>query len=534
MEGNAKSGLPAMLYQSENFTLDTDDYSLSRNGINHAIEPQVFNLLIYLIENRNHVVTRDELLENVWEGRIVSDSAINAGLKEARKAVGDTGKQQRVIKTIHRRGYQFIADVKVTPGLEHENGPRAPGSTSLTAKPSIAVLKFKNLSNDPEQDYFAQGVATTICSCLARIRSLVVKSGKEYDLSETNPADVAEELDVRYVLSGSVQREADHVRVFVELTEGISGDIRWSDRFDRHGNDVINIQDDIAMAITGNLWSKRGMIREAERERLAKKATSDFNAFDYILKGMSYKDKFRADVLDMAHECFDKAIELDPDSGEAYAWKAWVYIMEDYLGNPDNRAKTLELAISAAKKSIELDALSELGHWALAESHMLLGDRKRALTELEKASEINPNNPDIVITLGLVHCIDGRITEGLELIHKAMEFNKHFPNWYYWAQGVALFAGHRWQEAIEALVRMDEQNKDTLIYLTASYVQAGNQDEAVNCFRELMRLEPGFDPSDIRQSQCYLDNETQQLLIDSLQQLDEREQPQERLKIVKS
>ena len=276
MEEGAKTGLPAMLYQSENFTLDTDNYSLTRNGINHAIEPQVFNLLIYLIENRNHVVTRDELLENVWQGRIVSDSAINARLKEARKAVGDTGKQQRVIKTIHRRGYQFIADVKVTPGLEHENEHRAPGSASLTAKPSIAVLKFKNLSNDPEQDYFAQGVATTICSCLARIRSLVVKSGQDYDLGETNLADVAEDLAVRYVLSGSVQREADHVRVFVELIEGISGDIRWSDRFDRRGNDVIDIQDDIAMAITGNLWSKRGMIREAERERLAKKGDLRF------------------------------------------------------------------------------------------------------------------------------------------------------------------------------------------------------------------------------------------------------------------
>ena len=523
-----------MRYQSENFILDTDAYSLTRNGINHPIEPQVFDLLVYLIDNKNRVVTREELLDQLWNGRIVSDSAINARLKEARKAVGDTGKQQRVIKTIHRRGYQFIADVKEMQGDEHENELRAPGSASVTEKPSIAVLKFNNLSNDREQGYFTEGMTTNICSRLAQVRSLVVKSGKEFDLSDTTLANIAQELEVRYVLSGSVQREADHVRVFVELTEGSSGDIRWSDHFDRRGKDVIDIQDDIAMAITGTMWSKRGTIREAETDRLAKKATSDFNAFDYMLKGLYYKDQFRADVLDSAHECLDKAIELDPLFAEAYAWKAWIYLMENYLGSPDDRDKTLELAIATAKESIALDALSELGHWALAEAHMLLGNRKRALSGLEKASEINPNNPDLVNSIGLLHCLDGRIDEGLELIRKAMEFNKHFPEWYLWNLGVGLFAGHRWQDAIDAFIRMDEQNKDTLIFLATGYVQAENLAEAMNCFRELVRLDPMFNPDEIKLSHRYLEAETQQLLIGNIQQLFDKELPQERLKIVKS
>ena len=121
MEGEALTGLPVMYLVVENFILDKDDYSLTRNGVNHPIEPQVFDLLVYLIENRNRVVTRVELLEQLWHGRIVSDSAINARLKEARKAVGDSGKDQRVIKTIHRRGYQFIADVNVTSGDDLEN-----------------------------------------------------------------------------------------------------------------------------------------------------------------------------------------------------------------------------------------------------------------------------------------------------------------------------------------------------------------------------------------------------------------------------
>ena len=164
MDKQANTGLPVMQYKSENFTLDTDDYSLTRNGISHPIEPQVFDLLVYLIENRHHVVSREDLLESVWNGRIVSDSAINARLKEARKAVGDTGKQQHIIKTIHRRGYQFIADVKITSGNDTPEESLSQQSASIEEKPSLAVLKFKNLSNDPTQAYFAEGVATTVCS----------------------------------------------------------------------------------------------------------------------------------------------------------------------------------------------------------------------------------------------------------------------------------------------------------------------------------------------------------------------------------
>ena len=366
MHEEALTGRPVMQYQSENFTLDTDDYSLTRNGINHAIEPQVFNLLIYLIDNRNRVVTREELLDQLWHGRIVTDSAINARLKAARKAVGDTGKQQRVIKTVHGRGYQFIADVIISSNevMETDSGLMKPPSSS--EKPSIAVLRFNNLSSDPAQAYFSDGMTTNICSRLSRIRSLQVKSGIEYDLSRTSLADVARELEVRYVLSGSVQREADHVRVFVELTEGTSGDIRWSEHFDRRGNDVIVIQDEIAQAITGTLWSNRGTIREAERDRLAKKPTSDFNAFDYILKGISYKEQYKAETLGQAHACFDKAIELDPNSAEAYGWNAWVFLLERWLGSINDNEESLKQAVISAKKSVAIDAYSEIGHWSLA------------------------------------------------------------------------------------------------------------------------------------------------------------------------
>lgn len=534
MDGEALTGLPVMRYQSENFILDTDDYSLTRNGVSHAIEPQVFNLLIYLIENRNRVVTREELLDQLWNGRIVSDGAINARLKEARKAVGDTGKQQRVIKTIHRRGYQFIAEVIVTSNDEQENKLRASKPPSESEKPSVAVLRFKNLTNNSEQAYFSDGMTTNVCSRLSRIRSLQVKSGIEYDLDKTTLADVALELEVKYVLSGSLQREADHVRVFVELTEGASGDIRWSEHFDRSGKDVIDIQDDIAQAITGTLWSNRGTIREAERDKLSKKPTSDFNAFDYILKGISYKEQYKAETLVQAHACFDKAIELDPDSAEAYGWKAWVYLLEPWLDSASDSDESLNHALSAAKKSIALDAYSEIGHWALAEVYVELGDKRRGFSELEKALEINPNNPDLMVSKGTTLCTAGQFDEGLKLIQQGIEFNKHYPQWYFWHLGIALFAGHRWQESTDAFIRMDEQNKDTLMFLAASYVQVENLAEARACFADLAHLDPEINPDEIEKTHSFLAAETLTLLVDSIRFLMADERSQDRLRVVKS
>lgn len=534
MDGEVPTGSSVMRYQSKNFILDKDDYSLNRNGVNHPIEPQVFDLLVYLIENRNRVVTREELLDQLWHGRIVSDSAINARLKAVRKSVGDTGKQQRVIKTLHRRGYQFIADVAVTSNDAQENRLSTSKQASKSGKPSIAVLRFNNLTNDPEQAYFANGMTTNICSRLSRIRSLQVKSGIEYDLAETTLADVALELEVKYVLSGSVQREADRVRVFVELTEGASGDIRWAERFDRRGKDVIDIQDDIARAITGTLWSNRGTIREAERDKLAKKPTSDFSAFDYILKGISYKEQYKAESLVQAHACFDKAIELDPDSAEAHGWKAWVHLLERWLDSALDSDASLNQALVEAKKSIAIDAYSEIGHWSLAEVYVELGDYRRAFSELEKALEINPNNPDLMVSKGSTLCTAGQFDEGLKLIQQGIRFNRHYPQWYFWHLGIALFAGHQWQDCIDALVRMDEQNNDTLTFLSACYVLTDDLAQASICFEELTQLDPEINPEDIEKSHSYLANESLQLLIDSIGVLMADERSQDRLKVVKT
>jgi len=524
-----------LIYQFNQITLDTAQYRLSLSGKTVAVEPQVFDLLVYLVEHKDRVVTRVELLENLWKGKVVSDSALGARLKDARKAVGDSGKKQEVIKTIHGRGYQFITPIKeFKPGSFSEKvySSTQQGVSAESNKPSIAVLQFTNLSDDPKQHYFSDGMATNICSRLSRVRSLLVKSGYNFDSNKTPLSQISKELEVDYLLTGSVQREDDHVRVFVELKDGASGEIKWSEHFDRQGTRVIDIQDEIAREITGTLWSYKGAIRDAAHDKLLRKPTQDFNAFDFILKGIYHKEKFTAKDQLQAHECFDKAIELDSDSAEALGWRAWAHIIDIAMGWSDDNAVTLAQAYSDARRAIELDPYSEMGHWALGEAFITDKNYERGFEEYDKALEINPNNPDLIVTKGTELSIYGQFDDGIELIHQGIEFNKHHPEWYFWHLGIACFAANRLADAIKAFNRMNSQNKDTLIYLSASYALTGELGEAKKHVSELFRIDPNTNLDNIATSHDSLSEASCQQLIDGLNLAMGNKKPLKKLQVV--
>ncbi len=401
-------------------------------------------------------------------------------------------------------------------------------------KPSLAVVRFSNLSNDPGQRYFSDGMSVNVCSRLCRIRSLLVKSAVEYEPGNKPSSEISQELEVDYVLSGSVQREGDQVRVFAELTDGATGQIKWSAHFDRRGNDVIRIQDEIAAAITGTLWNVRGTIREAERDKLLTKPISDFNAFDYVLKGIHYKEEFTAKAIGLARECFEKAISLDPNSTEGYAWLAWMHLFEIELGSAVDKADLLKQAIVAAKKSISIGSNSLLGHWALGYAYALDRDVSRGLVEIEKALEINPDDPDLMITKGTLLSFLGRLDEGIEQIQRGIDFNKQTPDWYFWDLGRAYFAGHQWQESIDAFRRLHNQNKETLVFLVACCVQTDNVAEAEGYMDELLAIDPETGPEEIEETYSYLSADTLRLLVDSIKVGYDKRHPGEMLRVVKS
>ncbi len=467
------------------------------------------------------VVLAQRLEQLATPGGVVTQGSVSETLPD-RMPFEFESLGEQMLKGFEQPVRAFVARLqpgKELPAPEVTATPQSAGPVSpqVPDNPSIAVLPFQNLSGDPEQHYFSEGMTTNICSQLSRIRSLKVKLGANFDLSKTPPAEIADELGVSYVLRGSVQKEVDRVKVFVELTDCKSGEIKWSEIFDRRGNKIIDIQDEITTAIIGSLWSYRGVIRDTARENLTAKPTQDFNAFDCILKGVYHKEKVTRVDLKLAHEYLDRAKQLDPGSAEAFAWSAWAHIVGISLGWAENNLTSLDMALAQARNAITLDPYSEVGHWALGAALVMNNDQEHGFEEYDKAMEINPNNPDFMVTKGRDLAAYGRFDEGIDLIQKGFKYNHHHAEWYFWYQGMAYFAAGRFEDAIKSFNRLSHQNKDTRIYLAASYGQIGDIAEAQVQAKELLQLDPETNLEEIVATHSYLHTEARQRLVDGIE-----------------
>jgi len=237
------------------FSLDSEGYVLAKGTEPISLEPQVFNLLYYLLENRDRVVSKDNLIEHVWEGRIVSDAAITSAINLARRAVEDDGKTQAVIKTFPKKGFRFVAEI---------NNDTTTATTALAPianhdKPSIAVLAFENMSGDPEQEYFSDGMAEDLITDLSNISGLFVAArNSSFSFKGQMPyvQEVAEKLGVRFVLEGSVRKMGDRLRVNAQLIDAADGDHLWAKRYDGDMDEIFEFQDRIRTEIVAALELK--------------------------------------------------------------------------------------------------------------------------------------------------------------------------------------------------------------------------------------------------------------------------------------
>jgi TolB-like protein len=252
-----------LLYSFDNYTLDTDRRELRRGAELVAVEPQVFDLLQFLVRHRSRVVTRDDILDAVWNGRAVSESALAVRINAARLAVGDSGQKQRLIRTLPRKGMRFIGDVR-EHGLAPALGSTSPTGTSvLPDAPSIAVLPFINMSGDAQQEHFADGIAEDVITALSRFRSLFVTARSStftYKHKAVDVKQVARELGVRYVLEGSVRNSGPRVRVTAQLIDAETGIHVWAERYDRPLEDIFAVQDEITDRIVATIEPEIGAV----------------------------------------------------------------------------------------------------------------------------------------------------------------------------------------------------------------------------------------------------------------------------------
>ena len=265
-----------MLLVFDDCVLDLDRRELLRASQVIATAPQVFDLLVYLAQNREHVVSRDDLINAIWTGRIVSESTLASHINAVRKAVGDDGQQQRVIRTVARKGFRFVADVKSVEGVGlpgTESAPSVQASASepaLPAKPSIAVLPFVNLSGDEEQDYLADGVVGDIIAALSQYRWLFVVARNSSFTYKTRTVDVkhvGRELGVRYVLEGSWRKANNRVRITAQLIDATTGAHHWAGRFEGVLGDIFELQDQITESVVGAIAPQLDRTCEAHAHR---------------------------------------------------------------------------------------------------------------------------------------------------------------------------------------------------------------------------------------------------------------------------
>src|SRR5437762_2586627 len=274
-----------MRFLFEDYALDTERRELCRRGEVVRMEPQAFDLLEYLIQNRGRLVSRDDLIASVWAGRIVSDSAMTTRINAARCAIDDTGKAQRLIKTVPRKGIRFVGTVLEgeAGGTEVGSRPSTP-SLALPDKPSIAVLAFTNMSGEPGQEYFSDGITEDIITELSRFSELFVvarNSSFRYKGRSPDVRQVGRELGVRYVLEGSIRRAGDRVRITGQLIDATNGAHRWAERYDRKLEDVFAVQDEVARTIVAILTAH---VNKAEVERTLLKPPATWQAHDYYMR----------------------------------------------------------------------------------------------------------------------------------------------------------------------------------------------------------------------------------------------------------
>jgi len=492
----------AVRYLFENHTLDLDRRELRRGSEVVPITPQVFDLLDYLIRNRERVVTKDDLFRAVWSGRVVSDAALTTRLNAARNAIGDTGEMQCMIKTLPRRGFRFVGSVRETqghtmePDASSEQGSEALRSPAAPPHLSIVVLPFANLSGDRAQDYFVDGVTESLTADLSRINDSFVIArntaftfkGKAVDVKQ-----VGRELNVRYVLEGSVQRGEERLRVSVQLIEAETGSHLWADRFDKPIADLFDMQDEIVsrLANTLNAQLVAAEARHAER-------TPHPDVMDLNFQGRACLNAGTTrEYLDRARGFFQRALALHPCSVGALLGMSTVDASVAASSMTDDGTAPLAAAEAASIKALSLMPNHPVAHICLGFVQMITDRADQAIGEYERALALDRNLANAHALIGFAKYFLGRGAETEGHIQKAFRLSPRDPGafrWMVWV-GFANVQLNADTEAVAWLRRGIEANRNYSIAhfsLAAALARLGELNHARTVVQEGLALDPNF------------------------------------------
>ena len=453
--------------------LDVDRRELRRGTELIALEPQVFDLLVYLVHSRDRVVSKDDLLAAVWGGRIVSESTLTSRISAVRKAVGDNGEIQCLIRTVPRKGIRFVG------GVREEQRPAAAADAhsrpalALPDKPSIAVLPFQNLSGDPEQEYFSDGLVEEIITALSRITWLVViarNSSFTFKGQAIDVKQVGHELGVRYILEGSVRKAGGRVRITAQLIDATNGTHLWADGFDGSLGDIFELQDKVAASVAGIV---EPALQAAESLRSADRATSNLTTYDLYL---------RAYAMHLTSETLVKEV---------------LGLLRQAIGCDPHYAPALGLAAICHMRRC-LDGWSEDPQT----------DRRKAADMARRALRAARDDPGTLANaaLALAYCGED-VGAMMALVDRALRLNPSFARGWYISGGLSCWAGQpdRAIEHAEVSLRLSPRARvgGTLNVIGAAHLFSRRFAEAVSNLRLAIQDDPDFPGAYRHLAACY-------------------------------
>jgi TolB-like protein/Tfp pilus assembly protein PilF len=492
-----------MIHRFGDCDLDIVRHELRRAGAPVAIEPQVFELLAYLVSNPDRVVTKDELNDAIWSGRAVSDSALSSRIKSARQAIGDDGKNQALIRTIHGRGFRFIGAVAEASAPGREDAP-------ARKHPVVAVIPFDNLSGDSNEDYFADGVTADIIASLAKHRWLDVVARNttlQFKGRAVGIAEIARETAATYVVEGSVRRIGSHVRVNVQLIDATSGNCIWTERYDSASEDLFEIQDDITQTVAARIEPEIGY---AERRKIASAAGSrDLRAWECFHLGVAHFFKFTGPDNIKAQEYLQRARDLDPNFGDAHAWWAYAVVLGTVYWDTEPTPERLEDALAAAARALERDDENAVFYALRARVQLARGEYESAIEGNRIAIELNPSFAAAHCGLADSLTFLGRYEEAIAGFEKAIALSTNDPQrWAFYTYGaLALILHGEYERAIEWADRAAEiPNRQywTLAHKAVALAQLGRIDEARRALAAALAEQPALSIAFARQKLYYV------------------------------
>jgi TolB-like protein/Tfp pilus assembly protein PilF len=488
------------------YEIDIERRELRRAKTPVHVEPQVFDLLVYLVQNRDRVVSKEDLIASVWGGRIVSDSTLTSRVNAARNAVGDSGEDKKLIRTIARKGLRFVGEVRMPPNGDEaavvtdpppeEIQERSRIALPLPDRPAIAVLPFINMSGDSEQEYFSDGISEDIITALSKLRwffviarnSSFIYKGKAIHLKQ-----IAEELGIGYVVEGSVRKGGDHVRITVQLNDVTTGSHIWAERYDRDLADVFAVQDEITEAIVAAIEPQ---VYAAENFRAKRKPPDSMDAWDLVMRALSHYWRVTRQDNVVAQALLEKATAIDPSYGQAHGVLATSHTFSAHMGWEDMATAT-PTAERAALAAILADSEDPWAHHALGCVYLFTRRFDDSLAEFELALRLNPNFSLAQGYYGLALSYCGRWEEANAAARRALRLSPRdpFSAVYYGIASYAQYVGHNYEAAM-GLAREGIRQRADFVgahrVLTAAAGMAGQDDVAKAALRELRRTQPNI------------------------------------------